>query len=249
MNKMNRIVVFFLLFLIFSCKNEKLPDVVAQEVVDQSIMVSGGALYKASGVTFDFRNREYALKLENNKRVMQRSFIEDSSKIIDIKKEAFQRFIDGKEVMVADSMAVKYFNSINSVFYFALLPYGLNDPAVNKKYLGDVKIGSHEYYKVQVTFDKENGGEDYEDIYLYWFNKENFKPDYLAYKFKIDGGGLRFRVALNERIVNGIRFVDYENYAPKSKKIDFFKIEELYQKKELKLLSKIELENIKVNQH
>lgn len=246
---MNKIVVFFLFFLIFSCKNKERPNVVAQEVIDKSILVSGGTLYKTSGVVFDFRNREYALKLENNKKVMQRSFVEDSSKIIDIKKENFKRYVNGREVLVADSMATKYFNSINSVFYFALLPYGLNDPAVNKKYIGDVKIGTREYYKIQVTFDKENGGEDYEDVYLYWFNKESFKPDYLAYKFKIDGGGVRFRVAYNERIVNGIRFVDYENYAPKSKKINFFKIEELYQKKELELLSKIELENIKVNQY
>ena len=111
-----------------------------------------------------------------------------------------------------DSIANVYANSVNSVHYFANLPYGLNDPAVNKEFLGEVAIKDKEYYKIKVTFDQKGGGKDYEDIYLYWFNKETFKPDYLAYKFYVDGGGIRFRVAYNERYLGGIRFVDYENY-------------------------------------
>ena len=53
---------------------------------------------------------------------------------------------------------------------------------------------------------------------MYWFNKETFKPDYLAYDFHTDGGGVRFRKAYNERYVDGIRFVDYENYKPRDPK-------------------------------
>jgi hypothetical protein len=143
-------------------------------------------------------------------------------------------------------MAAKYSNSINSVHYFAYLPYGLNDPAVNKKLLGETQIGDGQYYKVEVTFDKIGGGEDFEDIYIYWINKETFKPDYLAYEFNTDGGGARFRKAFNERIINGIRFVDYYNYKA-SENISVYELEALFKLKKLELLSTIRLEDISVN--
>ncbi|MGB5203586.1 MAG: DUF6503 family protein, partial [Eudoraea sp.] len=158
----------------------------------------------------------------------------------------FERTINGNPVIVADSMAAKYSNSINSVHYFAYLPYGLNDPAVNKKLLGETQFGDRQYYKVEVTFDEKDGGEDFDDIYIYWFNKETYKPDYLAYEFNVDGGGTRFREAFNERIINGIRFVDYNNYKA-SKNISVYELEALFKTKELDLLSTIRLEDIEVN--
>jgi len=248
MKRLNKITGLIVIVILFSCKNEKETITDAQKIIDTSIEVSGGELYGSKSITFDFRGKHYRLSFEDDKKMMQRSFVEDSVSINDVKTQKFERFVNGESMVVSDSMAVKYSNSINSVFYFALLPYGLNDSAVNKKYLNDVKIGGKEYYKIQVTFNKENGGKDFEDIYIYWFNKETFKPDYLAYKFFDDGGGIRFRVAYNERIVNGIRFVDYKNYSPALSDIDFYKIDESYEKDELKLLSTIELKNIIVNQ-
>jgi len=70
------------------------------------------------------------------------------------------------------------------------------------------------YYKLKVTFDQDGGGDDFDDTYVYFFNKATFKPDYLAYDFHVNGGGMRFREAYNERYVNGIRFVDYNNMKP-----------------------------------
>ena len=160
--------------------------------------------------------------------------------------DGFTREIDGREVDVPDSMAIKYSNSINSVIYFALLPYGLNDPAVNKRYLGDKNIKGKDYHKIQITFDQEGGGEDFEDIFVYWINVENYTIDYLAYKYSTDGGGMRFREALNERYIEGVRFADYINYkAPKSGlPADS---DDIFLNGKLKELSRIELEDIKVN--
>jgi hypothetical protein len=193
--------------------------------------------------------RDIRYELENNtgRKILKRIINNDSTTILDIlKQNGFERTINGNPVIVADSMAVKYSNSINSVHYFAYLPYGLNDPAVNKKLLGETQLGDRQYYKVEVTFDEEGGGEDFDDIYIYWFNKETFKPDYLAYEFNIDGGGTRFREAFNERIINGIRFVDYNNYKA-SKNISVYELEALFKTKELELLSTIRLEDIEVN--
>ena len=149
-------------------------------------------------------------------------------------------------MQLPDTMSIKYANSVNSVHYFARLPYGLNDPAVRKELIGETTIKDKKYYKVKVTFKEDNGGDDFDDIYFYWFNKETFKPDFLAYKFHVDGGGIRFREAYNERYVGNIRFVDYTNLKPKEMLASIFTIDSLYEAGGMELLSKIELDSIQV---
>ena len=184
-----------------------------QEIVDKSILASGGESYKVKDVFYKFRDYQYASEWNNGVRVLKRIKVTDSTKVVDVRSSRrFERFVNDSLVSLTDSIANLYSNSVNSVHYFVYLPYGLNDPAVNKELLGEVTLKDKEYYKVKVTFDQQGGGKDYEDIYLYWFNKETFKPDYLAYRFYVDGGGIRFRAAYNERYLGGIRFVDYENY-------------------------------------
>ena len=218
-----------------------------QDIIDKSIEVSGGNLYRSCNISFTFRDIRYEMNNTNGRKILKRTIKKDSTEILDIlKHNGFARYINGKLVNVADSMATKYSNSINSVHYFAYLPYGLNDPAVNKKLLGETQIGGNQYYKVEVTFDEEDGGEDFEDVYIYWFNKETFKPDYLAYKFNVNGGGSRFREAFKERIINGIRFVDYNNYKA-ADSISVYNLEALFKSKKLELLSTIRLEDISVN--
>jgi len=57
---------------------------------------------------------------------------------------------------------------------------------------------------------------------------------------------MRFRAAYNERTVNGIRFVDYKNYKPNITDVTLYDLDTLYESEELELLSKIELENVRV---
>ncbi len=63
--------------------------------------------------------------------------------------------------------------------------------------------------------------------------------DYLAYLYHTDGGGLRFREAINQRRVNGILIQDYVNLKPEDEGIDIMTIAELYEAGELKVLSEI----------
>lgn len=244
---MKRILLPLLVLLFLACKETPTEEPTAQEIVDKSITASGGARYNDHGTSFLFRDKEYVSNNENGKRVFERISRLDSVTITDVKKETgFERYMNDSLVVVPDSMAIKYANSINSVHYFVRLPFGLNDGAVNKELLGKESIGGKEYYKIKVTFDQQGGGDDFEDTYIYWFDTENFKPDYLAYDFHVDGGGQRFRKAYNERYVDGIRFVDYENYKPKTKDADLLEIGKLYDKEELELLSKIEITDIEV---
>lgn len=244
---MKRLLILLVLVFAIGCKPEAKEQPTAQEIVDNSIADSGGKLFNDHTVTFDFRDKRYVSENLDGQRVFKRISDLDTTTITDIKRgDDFERYVNDSLVKVHDTIAVKYSNSINSVHYFVRLPFGLNDAAVNKKFLGEETIGNKPYYKVKITFDQQGGGEDFEDTYLYWFDKETFKPDYLAYDFHTNGGGQRFRKAYNERYVNGIRFVDYENYKPKNKGTDILEIGQWFDKGELELLSKIELENIRV---
>src|SRR5690606_31656644 len=152
----------------------------------------------------------------------------------------------GALVELPDTTATKYANSVNSVHYFVRLPQGLNDKAVNKELLEPESIGGKQYHKIKVTFDQEGGGDDFQDTYLYWIDVETFEVDYLAYDFHVNGGGQRFRKAYNPRMLEGIRFVDYENYLPPQKGTSLMDIGQLFDRGKLKLLSKIELTDITV---
>ena len=244
---MKKFSVILLLCVLYSCAEVQKP-LTAQNIIDKAILSSGGALYKESKISFFFRGKKYISDRVEGKEVLKRVTFLDTLKITDVKKNnSFERFFNDSLVSVPDSMINRFSNSINSVHYFAQLPYGLNDKAVKKELLGEITIKNKEYYKIKVTFAQENGGDDFDDTYIYWFNKETFTPDYLAYEFHVDGGGIRFREAYNERYINNIRFVDYHNLKTNNKENSIYKIDSLFENGELKFLSNIELDSIKVS--
>lgn len=246
---MNKIYLVLLLCVAVACKSEEEKPLTAQEIVDKSIEVCGGQLFEDQLVSFDFRDRHYISEMQGKKKTLTRVLKNDTTDIKDVRTiDGLQRFVNDTLVTLSDSLANVYANSVNSVHYFSKLPYGLNDPAVQKEKIGEVTINEKAYYKVKVTFEQASGGDDFDDTYIYWINKKTFTPDYLGYSFHVNGGGTRFRVAYNERIIQGIRFVDYENLKPKDSTASIFDADSLYLKGELELLSKIELKNITVSQ-
>ena len=235
------------IFSLISCSSD-LSD--AQKIVDKSILVHGGEKYLSSTIEFDFRDRHYIAHRESGKFSYERVFQDpkDSTRMVHdfLFNEGFRREINNQSVAIPDSMARKYSSSVNSVLYFALLPYGLNDPSVNKKLLGTTVLDGVTYYKIEITFGPE-GGEDYEDAFYFWIHKENFKVDYMAYSYEeSDGRDIRFRKAINSRIVKGIVFQDYINYKPKASGMKLEAVETLFKTGEMEELSRIELENISV---
>lgn len=218
-----------------------------QKIIDKAIAASGGDKYLNSTIEFDFRDRHYIAKRQGGIFSYER-ITKDSVKTTHdfLTNDGFRREINGMAVDVADSMKTRYSASVNSVVYFALLPYGLNDPSVQKKFLGETQIENKEQYVVEITFGQEGGGEDHEDIFIYWINKKEFAIDYMAYSYaENDGTGYRFRKAYNPRKIKGILFLDYINFKPKGE-IKITDFEELFKKGELEELSKIELLNIQV---
>ncbi|GAA4238824.1 hypothetical protein GCM10022291_30760 [Postechiella marina] len=235
------------LIFVFACKTEKQRD--ANTIIDKAIAVSGGHKIDASKISFTFRDKFYSATRNKGEFLLTRSFVSTKDSIQDLlNNEGFNRLVNKKKVKVIDSMATKYAASVNSVHYFSVLPYGLQSNAVNKTFLGETKIKNTAYYKIKVTFDEAGGGEDFEDVFVYWVNKETFKVDYLAYSYEEGKGiGFRFREAYNERYIKGIRFVDYNNYKPQTGSVKLQSLDELFQQEKLQLLSKIELQNVKVD--
>ncbi len=238
--------LFLLLFLLISCQENKDPS--AQEIVDLAIASAGGDVIDNASIHFKFRDYYYRARRENGLRTFERCTDEACLMQQDILKPdgEFMRFRESVKTPVADSMKTLYSNSVNSVHYFSVLPYGLNDAAVTKTYVDKVEVKGKTYHRIKVTFAEEGGGTDYDDNYLYWIDTNDYSVDYLAYNYQVNEGGTRFREAYNERVVNGVRFVDYNNYKPAAQFPPLTDLDSLFVKNELKLLSKIELENLEV---
>lgn len=232
--------------LFLSCEKQK--EISAQDIVDKSIAISGGNKVKNSTIAFGFRDIYYKAIRNNGQFKLERLFKDSTNIIRDVlSNDEFKRYINNKAVKVADSMIPKYSASVNSVHYFSVLPFGLNDAAVNKQYIDKVELKGKLYHKIKITFNQEGGGEDFEDVFVYWIDTETYKTEYIAYSYDENHGvGLRFREAYNERYENGIRFVDYNNYKPKNSTVSVKDLDDLFEKNQLQLLSKIELTNITV---
>ncbi len=241
---MNKLILAAAMLLTVSCTDTQ-PD--AQTIIDRAIEKSGGEKYLDIQIEFDFRDRHYIATRQGGEYSYERITQDSTGTIRDLlTNEGFRREVNGAHTQVADSMETRYSASINSVIYFALLPYGLNDPAVKKKLLGETIIHDTTYYKIEISFDEEGGGKDFEDTFIYWIHSKDFTVDYLAYSFEEKGVvDYRFRKAYHPQIVGGIRFQNYINYKP-LEETTLEILDSLYLQHKLDTLSTIELKNIQV---
>lgn len=236
---MKYIYILALLFLSNCVKKE----LTAQQIVNKSIENTGVNKVANATISFDFRDKHYKAVRSNGLYTL--SSTKDS--VIDIlTNDAFTRRIKEKTIQLSDSIANLYANAVNSVHYFSVLPLGLNDKAVNKTKLPSVTINDKEYYKIKVTFSENGGGEDFEDVFIYWFNKNTFFLEFIAYSYKTNGGGMRFRSLKEQHIKEGILFVDYYNYKPKDESIALINIDKAFENNQLEQVSEIVLKYIQV---
>ncbi len=239
--------ILLLSFVIFSSFAALNAQSTAQEIVDKAIEKAGGTRFENAIIHFTFRGKRYRSKRDEGVYELER-FVDSPKGVIHdiVSNSGLERTLENCPVKVADSLISRISDGVNSVHYFANLPYGLNAPAVKKELVGESIVKGNQYYKIKVTFEQKGGGTDFEDEFLYWIHKDNFSIDYLAYKYAVNGGGIRFREAYNPRMKNGIRFLDYNNYKTNDLNTPLFNLDTLFEEKKLKLLSKIELEDIYV---
>lgn len=242
------------LLLSYSCKTKEAKPLqvidyqqnisTAEKIINNAIAAHGGNLYDDASYAFTFRGDEYTFTNNNGAYKYTVTKNNGAIKTVDVLENGkFTRYQQNKKVNLSTTEIKRYTGALNSVIYFTLLPYKLNDASVNKTDKGLVTIKNKEYNVIQVTFDQEGGGEDYQDMFYYWTNTHTNTVDYIAYKYDVNGGGIRFRSAYNQRNVDGILFQDYVNYkVPKN--LNLSEIPKLYENDKLEEVSKIELENI-----
>ncbi|SMG23933.1 hypothetical protein SAMN05661096_01431 [Marivirga sericea] len=214
-----------------------------EKLIQNVIEYHGGDAYDSLNLQFKFRGKLYGLQHLGGKFQYERIFQDSSGrKITDVlDNNGFKRLINGKRVGLSATDSAAYANSVNSVHYFALLPYNLQDEAVQAHNKDDVLINGRPYKSIEVKFQQEGGGADYEDVFMFWFNANTYEMDYFAYSYHTEGGGIRFRESINRETVEGVIFQDYNNFKAE-KGTDLSNLPSMFESKELELLSKIDLE-------
>lgn len=248
-NKLISLLPFFIILFILGCNNSKIDTNTNKinTIINQSIEVYGGKKVYNSEIAFTFREKQYKAIYNQENYQLERIFNEDSLLYRDVvTNTTFTRFVNNNATNVEDEWKTKYTNSINSVIYFFRLPFNLNDKAVNKTYLGEATLNNKKYHKIKLTFQQEGGGEDYNDVYIYWINTTDFTIDYFAYSYETDGGGKRFRKMINPRKINDLLVVDYINYKPKNINEPLENFDAYFEQNGFEELSRIEHQAITV---
>lgn len=224
-----------------------MPLTKADSIVMKAIEAHGGDLYKKADFSFTFREKNYSFKNDGSNYEYTSEIKKGDSLIKDVMVNSdFTRSVNGKKLDLNAKDSGKYGESLNSVIYFATLPYKLQDASVNKKYKEEINIKGKQYDVIEVTFGKDGGGKDFDDEYMYWINKETHKIDYLAYNYLVNDGGVRFRAAYNSRVISGVTFQDYSNYEAPIK-TPLQDLAQLYENGKLKEVSKIVTANVVSN--
>lgn len=224
----------------------------ADEILRKSIQQHGREIFRNSNTTFTFRGTRYTRYYKNGLFQYSRNFQDSLGRDIyqAVNNDSTWQTINKEHRSLSDSTSLSIYESINSVIYFGFLPFKLNDPAVNAELLGKETIEGQLYYEIEVTFDKQGGGIDHQDRFIYWIHQQNYTLDYLAYYYETDGGGERFRAAYNRRSFKGMIIQDYKNYKiePDSliTKRTIQRFDSLYQAGRLTMVSTVDLENVVV---
>lgn len=239
----NIFLLFIVLGALLGCNQEK----TAEQVVAESIKVHGGDQVYRSVVEFDFRDKHYIAAYDGGHFTLERLYKDSVNAYHDIlNNEGFIREVNGGVVELDEEWTGKYSRSVNSVIYFFRIPFVLNDPAVILKRLADGSIKGKAYYKIEATFSEEGGGDDFDDRFVYWINKDNYEIDYMGYSYSTDGGGKRFREAFNARRVGGWLINDYINYEPNDISVSLDDYDTYFESGDMKELSLIENVNVEV---
>nr|WP_042288079.1 DUF6503 family protein [Nonlabens ulvanivorans] len=243
---MKKIIFTFLCIstiLLQSCGNK--VSLNADQIMDKAINAHGGHLLEQSTMDFDFRGVSYHALRDNGIFNFTRTRVKDSITVVDrLNNQSSRRTINEVPQKIADSTMAGYASSVNSVIYFAQLPYSLDGKAVYRELVGDKIIKNEPYYKIKVTFDPNGGGEDHEDEFIYWIHKDTFLVDYLAYSYCEEDCGYRFRESVNRRNLQGVTIQDYNNYKETIQDPDLSQMDQLFMDGKLELLSEIKLENV-----
>lgn len=225
------------------------PD--PSDIVNEAIKSSGWDKFKNNDIEFDFRGIHYKIFHNNGNYVYEKIFLDTAQGIIreGMTNDSTYKELNGLSILLDENETARIRNTINQVVYFNLLPYKLNDNAVVKNYIGEAIINDKEYHKIKVTFSEAGGGDNYDDWYVYWFEKNTKAMDYFAYYYTINGeNSERFRAVKKVHNINGFTFYDWENFTSDEIGEQIENFDNFYIDGKVKKVSDIELNNIEVKE-
>jgi hypothetical protein len=201
-------------------------------------------------VSFDFRGDRYTALRDGGRFTYRRIYTDTTGALVvdELGNEGPRRQRGGVEVTMTGRQVAALETQVNSVIYFALLPYNLADDAVEPRWRGESSVRGEQYDLLEVTFRPAGGGRDWEDTFVYWVHRQRGTMDYLAYDFHTGDGGTRFREAFDPREITGVRFQDYRNYSADhlDSELDLSEYAGLFEEGRLELISEVILENVRV---
>lgn len=154
--------------------------------------------------------------------------------------------VDGEPAKLSRGAAASKRRSLNSVVYFASLPYPLADPAVRPEAAGRQAIGDARFEALEVRFAAEDGGDDHEDGFRYWVDPETRQIAFMAYRFERGDGGVRFRVRTGASTVGGVTFLDWSNHGRADPEVPLERLPDLWMQGKLPALSTVALDDIRM---
>lgn len=245
-----------MLLLLFGCQSaDEAPTQrpSAEAVIDSAVAVHGGEVLDRAVVSFNFRGDRYRIRQNEGRFHYRRTYTDSLDRTVrdGLTNEGVYRVVEGDTVSLTEEERSSLHTTVNSVSYFALLPYPLKEPAVQPEYSGRDTLDGTPYHRIRVTFQQEGGGQDWEDIFMYWFRTDTYAMDYLSYAFGLGPGetdtGTRFREAYNVRRINGVRVADYMNYTSDTLSYDrMAQYPDLWAQDALELVSRIEIDSVTV---
>lgn len=223
------------------------PSDSASAIIERSRQAHGADVLDRAEASFGFRGQQYSAHRDGGRFAYSRTQADPAGEVRDVlDNDGIRRTVAGHPVALGRQAALAAEGAVNSVVYFALLPYPLSDPAVQPRLVGTDTLVGEPYDLVEVTFRQEGGGRDYQDRFVYWIHHDDATIDYLAYSYEVNGGGARFRQAVNPRTVGGVRFSDYLNYTAEPLEPRLEELGRMFEADSLDLLSEIALDNVRV---
>lgn len=239
--------VAFLLLSLLAASCGGTPDPAA-DIVAEAIRTHGGDRFERVEVTFGFRGADFRVLRDRGRFLYERRYTDPEGRQVreGMENSGTWREVEGERVTLPPDEQGRVETAVNSVVYFGFLPFRLDDPAVVLREMEEEEVDGELYRRVEVTFREEDGGDDWEDRFVYWFHATDHTLDYLAYRYFRGEGGTRFRRAVNRRTVGGILVQDYENYAPLDDIGDIADFHRMMEEGGLRLLSMVELDDVEV---
>lgn len=236
--------------VLIGCAPEADDPESAEAVVARARFAHGADRLDHATVSFTFRDEAFEVERDGGRFAYRRTHTDSLGRtVVDVlDNEGLRRTVGGEPVPLGEA-AGSAETALNSVVYFALLPYNLADPAVRLRHLGPDTIRAEPYDRIEVTFTEQDGGADWEDRFVYWFHAESATMDFLAYSFHTGEGGTRFREAVNPRTVEGVRFADYRNFTADPDTLRLEDYPSRFEAGDLREVSEVLLNDLRVTLH